>query len=65
MQFTIQRPDGTIARVQHIPYTVAQTGPSEWIATRKDGKTPLGRSTVSEAHLRAHCDTMTEPVKNR
>ena len=62
MKFTIQRPDGTTERRQHIAYSVRQTGPTEWTAYTTSGRV-LGRSTVSESSLRTNCNSCTESVK--
>ena len=61
MQFTIIHPNGTREQRRHIAYTVRQTGPSEWCAYRTDGSL-LARSRISANHLRAVCDTCTEPA---
>lgn len=61
MQFTILRPNGTREHRRHVDYTIRQTGPREWCAYRTDGSL-LGRSRISENHLRAVCNTCTEPA---
>ena len=63
MYFTIIRPGTRKELRRHIPYTVEQTGPGEWTARNSETGKTIGRSRVSEVHLRGHCNTMTEPKK--
>lgn len=60
MIFTKAKPDGTIERLQHVAYTVRQTAPCEWCAYTVNGRL-LARDRRSESHLRAICDSITEP----
>ena len=58
---TFTKTDGT--KWRHVPYRIIFTG-AHWEAYRTDGnKQLIARGYVSEAHLRASCDTHTEPAQ--
>lgn len=62
LTFTLLRPDGSRERRRFVPFTVKQTGPSEWTATDpRDGRV-IGRNFVSEQALRERCGSIHEPA---
>ena len=63
MQFTIRRPDGSLEVRQHIPFTIKQSGPCEWLAHDPRNGRLIARGYVSEKHLRESCESCTEHVR--
>ena len=64
MQFTVidARTRRTEVR-QHIPFTITQSGPREWVAHDPRSGRLIARGWISAEHMQASCESMTEHVR--